>query len=149
MAAILLVAHAPLASALKAVASHAYPDCSGQLAAVDVAAQMTADEAEAAVRAALEQFGQGEVLMLVDVVGASPCNAALRAAAGRRVRVVAGVNVPMLWRSLCYTAEPLDRLATRAVDGVVQGAQLIPVSIPQNQPSAPSSHDQEQHKHQQ
>ena len=43
-----------------------------------------------------------------------------------RVRVVAGANVPMLWRTLCYgTNESLDTLVTRAVAGAKQGVLAV------------------------
>ena len=46
-----------------------------------------------------------EALILTDVFGATPCNVAQRLADGVQVKVVAGVNVPMLWRSLCYSGD--------------------------------------------
>ena len=149
MATFLLVAHAPLASALKAVATHVYADCSASLQALDVAPGMSDDDVEQATRAALEKLGTGEVLILADVFGATPCNGALRAADGVRVRVVAGLNVPMLWRSLCYAHEPLDSLVTRAVDGAKQGVLQVALPRPQNQSSPPSSHDQVKNHHHQ
>ena len=36
MTTVLIIAHAPLASALKAVAQHAYPDCAADVQALDV-----------------------------------------------------------------------------------------------------------------
>lgn len=149
MACLLLVAHAPLASTLQAVAQHVYPDCAGRLAAVDVAPGAGLDEAEAAIRAAVATLGGADVLIMADVFGATPCNAALAVADGLRTRVVAGVNVPMLWRTLCYGDSPLDELVTRAVAGATQGVMQVAVPRRQNQPSPPVPHDQVQHHHQQ
>lgn len=150
MAAILLVAHAPQAAALLAVARHVYPDCSVGLAAVDIEPGAGPEEAQAQVRAALEALPEPEVLILADVFGASPCKAALAVADGTRARVVAGINVPMLWRVLCYAAQlPLDELVTRAVDGGVQGVMQVGVPRPQNQGPAPARNDQVQHHDQQ
>ncbi len=155
MTRLVVVAHEPLASSLQAVAQHVYPDCGAQLSAVDVPPGAGLDEAEAAVRQVLAPaLASGdEVLMLVDVFGATPCNAALAVADGQRVRVVVGVNVPMLWRTLCYAAQPLDDLVVRAVAGAGQGVMQVGVSRRQNQgnPSvSPSAaHDQVQHHHQQ
>ena len=148
MAHLLVVAHTPLASALQAVARHVYPDCGMQLAAVDVAPGASLDEVTAQVREALAAAGE-EVLILVDVFGATPCNAAVAAADGVRSRVVAGVNVPMLWRTLCYADQPLDDLVNRAVAGATQGVMHVAVPKRQNQASSNPSHDQVQHHHQQ
>lgn len=149
MAAILLVAHAPLASSLLAAARHCYPERSAGLAAVDISETADLAAAEAQVRAALEGLGAPEVLVLADVFGATPFKAALAAAEGSRMRIVVGVNVPMLWRTLCYAAEPLDELVTRAVDGGTQGIIQVGLSRPQNQATLPASDDQVQHQHQQ
>ena len=149
MAHLLVVAHTPLASALHAVARHVYPDCGLQLAAVDVAPGASLDEVGAQVRQALAAAGGGEVLILVDVFGATPCNAAMAAVDGVRSRVVAGVNVPMLWRTLCYADQPLDDLVNRAVAGATQGVMHVAVPKRQNQANSNPSHDQVQHHHQQ
>lgn len=149
MARLLVVAHAPLASALKAVAEHVYPDCGPSVAAVDVPAACDLETARGAVEAALLSLDAAEVLVLTDVFGATPCNAALAAVDGLRQRVVAGVNVPMLWRALCYADCPLDDLVARAISGGTQGALQVAVPRRQEQPCQPRSHDQAQHHHQQ
>lgn len=151
MAHIVVVAHAPLATALQALAAHAYPECAGRLIAVDVGPDEGLDAVEARVRAALSPVlaGGEEALVLVDVFGATPCNGALAAVDGVRARVVAGVNVPMLWRSLCYATLPLEELVPRAVAGASQGVMHVPVSRRQNQGPAPKAHDPVQHHHQQ
>lgn len=149
MASILLVAHAPLATTLAAVARHVYPDCSRVLQAVDVPPGEELASTEARVRCAVNALGASEVLILADVFGATPCNAALAVSDGVRSRVVAGVNVPMLWRTLCYAELPLDELVTRAVAGATQGVMQVSVPRRQNQPSQPTSHEQVQHQHQQ
>lgn len=151
MAQILIVAHAPLASSLQAVAQHVYPDCGAQLMAVDVPSGAGLQAVEAQVRAALAAppLAGSEVLILVDVFGATPCNAALAAADGVRCRVVAGINVPMLWRTLCYAEQSLDDLVNRAVAGATQGVMHVSLPRPQNQTTSTVSHDQVIHNHQQ
>jgi PTS system mannose-specific IIA component len=149
MPAILLVAHAPLASSLRDVAAHVYPDCDRQLIAVDVDPAATPEQVSAQLRSSLAAIGDREALILVDVFGATPCNAALECADGVRVRVVAGVNVPMLWRSLCYAQLSLDELVARAVAGGGQGVMQVGVARRQNQASPPAQDDQVQHQHQQ
>jgi PTS system ascorbate-specific IIA component len=124
MAGLLVIAHAPLASALRSVAEHTFPDCQQNLATLDVTPEMTADDVEAAARS--QMAGSLEWLVLTDVFGATPSNAAQRLA-GDHVRVVSGVNVPMLWRSLCYACQPLDSLADRAIQGGSSG--IVPTLI--------------------
>jgi PTS system ascorbate-specific IIA component len=146
MTVVVVLAHAPLASALRDVAQHAFPECAETLQCIDVHATEGLEEVERRLRDAV---GGAQALVLCDVFGATPCNAALRVADGSRIRAVSGVNVPMLWRVLCYAAEPLDALVTRAVDGARQAIMPVSFSRPQNQSVQVSSHDQDQHHHQQ
>jgi PTS system ascorbate-specific IIA component len=118
--------HAPLASALRQVAEHTFPDCAPTLAVLDVHPGMSADDVEAAGRALMDEAGQPDWLVLTDVFGATPCNGALRLA-GEQVQVLSGVSVPMLWRTLCYASQkPLTELARRAVQGAVSGVVATP-----------------------
>jgi PTS system ascorbate-specific IIA component len=65
------------------------------------------------------------------------------------VRVIAGVNVPMLWRSLCYATEPLEAVVMRAMAGATQGVMQVAASKPQNQSLKPGGNDQSKYHHQQ
>lgn len=128
---LLLIAHAPLASALRDVAQHTFPSCAPQLTVLDVEPQMSADEVESRCRALLADAGAEEVLVLTDVFGATPSNAAQRLL-GEHVRMVSGVNVPMLWRTLCYSAEPLEALAQRAIEGGGRGITSVSPIVPES-----------------
>ncbi len=149
MPGLLIIAHAPLASSLKAVAQHTFPDCGRRLEALDVSPEETAEEIEVRARALLAQVSNPDALIFTDVFGATPCNVAQRLADGLHVKVIAGVNVPMLWRSLCYADEPLDALVARAVAGAAQGVMQVATSRPQNQAFKPGANDQSKHQHQQ
>jgi PTS system ascorbate-specific IIA component len=149
VAAVLLIAHAPLASALLSVAGHCYEEKGHLFEAIDVEPTMSAETVEALAREALARLNATDVLVLTDVFGATPCNVAQRLSDGVHVRVVAGVNVPMLWRSLCYLGEPLDALVARAVSGASQGVMQVAQTRPQNQVQNPITNDSNQSRHQQ
>ncbi len=137
MAGLMIIAHAPLASALKAVAEHAYPECSAMIEALDVGPQDSVESLEAGALAMLQRVKDPDALVLTDVVGATPCNLAQRLADSRHVRVIAGVNVSMIWRMLCYAREPLEALAARAMTGATQG--VVQVAAPEAQATAPNA----------
>jgi mannose PTS system EIIA component len=141
VAAVLLIAHAPLASALLSVAGHCYEEKGHLFEAIDVEPTMSAETVEALARAALARLDAPEVLVLTDVFGATPCNVAQR--------LSDGVSVPMLWRSLCYLGEPLDALVARAVSGASQGVMQVAQTRPQNQVQTPPTNDSNQSRHQQ
>lgn len=156
MTAMLIVAHSPLASALKAVAQHTFPDCARRLDALDVPPDMAPEQIAQQLRALVLALNDPEVLVLTDVFGATPCNVAQQLALADdlgAIKVVTGVNVPMLWRSLCYADDNLDALVARAVAGANQGIMQVAVSKPQNQSNKPgqnrNDHDQNPDHHQQ
>jgi mannose PTS system EIIA component len=149
MPGLMIIAHAPLASSLKSVAEHTYPDCSRVLEALDVSPETPLEEVEARARDMLARVRNPEALIFTDVFGATPCNVAQRLGDGVQVRVIAGVNVPMLWRSLCYANEPLEALVMRAMAGATQGVMQVATSKPQNQSLKPGGNDQDKYHHQQ
>lgn len=115
MTQLLLIAHTPLAQAFKTCAMHTYPECSADVLALDVLPEWDAAKVEAEARLLLAHH-QGDVLILTDMLGATPANGAQRLA-GDHVRVVSGLNVPMLWRALCYRQQALDVIADKALTG--------------------------------
>lgn len=143
-----IVAHAPLASAFQALGSHVYSECAGQVLALDVPPEASVDDVRERLRALI---GDNEALVLTDMFGATPCNGARSLADGRRVRVVAGVNLPMLWRTLCYRHLGLEAVVAKALEGGAAGVMHVPPEqAPQVQtPSPAGSHEQVQHHHQQ
>lgn len=156
MAGLLIIAHAPLASALKAAAGHAFPEAAQRVQACDVAAQVAPEEIEAQARPLLEcalaASSRREALILTDVFGATPSNVAQRLADGVHVKVVTGVNVPMLWRTMNYADEPLETLVARALAGATQGVMQVAPARPQNQTRSVGTRpgdDLHAHQHQQ
>ena len=78
---------------------------------------------------------------------ATPSNVAQKLIDGVASRLVTGVNLPMLLRSLSYRHEPLEALVARAVTGGTQGVMQVAVTAPQNQ--ARPQHDPKHYDHQQ
>lgn len=148
MAHLLIVAHAPVASALMALGRHTFPECADRMSCVDVLPGDSIDTAAERIRQTLEPLAGAEALLLVDVFGATPCNAALAVADGVKLRIVVGVNAPMLWRSLCYANQPLPDLVDRAILGGQQGVMHVGAARRLNQNPASVAHDQVQHHHQ-
>ena len=149
MIGLLIIAHAPLASALRAASMHAYPDASAAIAAYDVPPGAQVEEYQQEAARLLDTLGTAETLVFTDVFGATPCNLARQLVDRPGVRAVAGVSVPMLWRVLNYRGCPLDELVTIAIAGAIQGAMQVAPHRPQNQAQKLPSHDSIDSHHQQ
>jgi PTS system mannose-specific IIA component len=151
MNAILIIAHAPLAHALRQCALHVFPDCGPHLAAIDVQPNLPPEESLAMARISMDQLFRtpqvNGVLVLTDIFGATPSNVAQKLVDGVTSRLITGVNLPMLLRSVSYRSEPLDALVSRAVVGGTQGVMQVAITSPQQQ--VRRKHDPDEHDHQQ
>jgi PTS system ascorbate-specific IIA component len=144
---ILIIAHAPLAHALKACALHVFPDCGGSLLALDVHPNTAPEESLSSAKIMISMSqGQG-LLVLTDIFGATPSNVAQRLVQGTHAKLVAGVNLPMLLRTVSYCNESLEMLVGRALAGGAQGVMQVANTAPQNQ--SKKQHDPDPNDHQQ
>jgi len=131
---IVIVAHSPMASALYAGASHCYQSLRN-VRALDILPSTAPEESEEQVARLIDEVDSGAgVLVLTDIVGATPSNVATRAAdaarrGGRVVEVLAGANTPMLLRALTYRNLPVTEAARRALAGGQQAMLRIDSSL--------------------
>jgi PTS system ascorbate-specific IIA component len=144
---IILVAHAPLAQALKACALHVYPDCGNDVFAVDVPPSEDPERTLVRLNELGVQSEQTNTLVLTDIFGATPSNVAKKFVQTDCTKLAAGVNLPMLLRAICYRHEPLDILLQRALAGGSQGVMQVTASASQNQ--IKRNYDQKQSNYQQ
>lgn len=127
---IVIVAHEPMASALYACGCHVFESESNVLV-YDVASANEPSVSEAAVLELIRKADTGSgVLVLTDVMGATPSNVAQRAAnaaraAGVPVELVAGANMPMLLRAMTNRSLPLAEVMERALSGARQAVLRV------------------------
>ena len=144
---ILIIAHAPLASAFLQCVQHVFPDNVAGVAALDVQPEAPPEETLAQAVIVLSQLGMHKTLVMTDIFGATPCNVAQKLADGLNTKLVTGMNLPMLLRAMCYRQEPLDALVARALAGASQGVMQVAATAPQNQ--VQRKNDQDPNNHQQ
>ena len=65
------------------------------------------------------------VIILTDVFGATPCNLASELVLSDKVALVAGVNLPMLLRTINYRELKLEILAEKAISGGNKGIHHV------------------------
>ncbi|MDR5749421.1 MULTISPECIES: PTS sugar transporter subunit IIB [unclassified Caballeronia] len=132
MAGILIIAHAPFASALRECVAHIYGGLPARIGVIDVKPDCDPVEVRAFARSEIDRLREGNgAIVLTDVFGATPANIA-QSLAGDEVRVLAGVNLPMLVRAVCYRTTPLDTLTEKILQGGSKGIQELDCTTPQN-----------------
>ena len=150
---ILIIAHAPLASALRQCVLHVFPEDPLAVVAFDVNSDAPLQETQEAAARAMARLPDTHVLVLTDVFGATPCSVAEKLIDGTRSRLIAGVNLPMLLRIVNYRRdkvsrrESLDDMVAFAMVGGKQGVMQVATAAPQNQ--ARRTNDQDHDDHQQ
>lgn len=119
---ILLLTHMPLGEALLACVQHVFQCEVPQCAYIAVPADACTIDIYTQTLAAIAQLNTGAgVLILADIVGATPCNIANRLASLPQVKVLAGVNLPMLLRAVSYAGQDLPTVVEKAMEGGQMG----------------------------
>ena len=127
---------------------HVFPDATDAVTALDVQPNMPPEETLQQARILMQQSPHTQTLVVTDVFGATPCNVAQKLIDGVRSKLITGVNLPMLLRTVSYRHESLDALISRAMIGATQGVIQVAVTAPQNQ-ARRTPHDQDHRDHQQ
>jgi PTS system ascorbate-specific IIA component len=130
MAGIIIVAHTPLASALLEFVGHIYGQVPEHIFAVNVPphedSKITLNKLQELVDSL---HSENEVLVITDIMGATPSNVASRlmnkSNHGRDIQVLTGVNLPMLLRAVSHRHEPLTEIVEKSLQGGQQGVMRI------------------------
>lgn len=104
-----IIAHAPLAGALKQCAEHVFSHDSRiaeRIEAFDIPADADANEMRARIAAKLPQ-APDSCLILTDIVGATPSNIAEALLQADNTAVLSGMNLPMVLTAVMHRDEPL------------------------------------------
>jgi mannose PTS system EIIA component len=122
MVGIIIVTHVSLGEALVSCAQHIMARELPNLLQLSVS---KADEPDEVVRRAKEMIDQLDdgsgVLLLTDIYGGTPSNVAQRLVVAGKVEAIAGVNLPMLVRTLSYSHQALEVVVSKAITGGLEG----------------------------
>jgi len=139
MPGIVIVAHTPIASAMLAFAEHTFGVLPERVRAVDIPPhEDTKASFDRVMKAAYAVNTGNGVLILADVMGATPANVASRLEAlgplsglNAPVIVLAGLNLPMLMRCISHRGEGLEELAQKALAGGQHGILRLGIKVNQ------------------
>ncbi|MBK1693489.1 PTS fructose transporter subunit IIA [Chromatium weissei] len=123
---IVLITHCPLAGGLLRVAADVLGTYPSNVEMLEVINDTPCETLIAEGLRCMTEVDQGDgVLILTDLFGATPANVALRLLEQREhVRVLTGINLPMLLRALNYAHLTLDAVSEKACAGGREGVRL-------------------------
>lgn len=122
MVGILLITHAPLGRAFIEAVTHVYKDPPQRVEALDVVADQDPVEVLSMASDAIKRINDGSgVLVLTDVLGATPANCTQSLCVPGEIEVIAGVSLPMLLRAISYRNITLETLTEMALTGGQKG----------------------------
>ena len=123
---VLIVSHELLGQTMLDISVKTLSVC--PLATKVLGVQLECDPQELAEKAEklVKELDTGDgVLILTDLCGATPSNIACRLSYHQHVKVVVGLNMPMLLRILNYPNLSLEEMADKAVDAGQQGVMVL------------------------
>ncbi|HEY8355795.1 MAG TPA: PTS fructose transporter subunit IIA [Methylophilaceae bacterium] len=122
MIGILIVAHGTLGESLIQCASHVMGSRPAQLEQLGIGKDDDPQTLLPKAQRLVEELDSGDgVLILSDIYGATPCNIVNRLLVAGRIEGIAGVNLPMLVRTLTYRNSDLRTLIAKALSGGREG----------------------------
>ena len=115
---LLIITHEGIANAILDTAVNILGKCPLKVDVLPAARDCDTDQLRKRVAQKVDELDQGDgVLVLLDIYGSTPSNVACSAADQDRVRIISGINLPMLIRVFNYADLTLPDLAAKAVSG--------------------------------
>jgi PTS system mannose-specific IIA component len=122
MIGILIISHGAFGEALIHSASHVLGKRPLRVRQVGVTMHDDPDAMLPVAQELVKQLDDGDgVLILSDMLGATPANLATRLLQPGHIEGISGVNLPMLIRALTYREEPLAIIVEKAISGGTAG----------------------------
>ncbi len=132
MIGILLITHQPLGAAFLQVLTHIFGSLPLNIDCIDVATNESQESVRKRIHAKITQLDTGKgVLMMTDIVGATPSNCSVNPILESSTACITGTNLPMLLRAIHYRNEPLHAL----VNIVIEGGHLSMLKLSDPHPS--------------
>lgn len=122
---LLVITHNRIGAELLGTVRRMFGDCPLAASAIDVTEYDDPDQLKQRALSLADELDDGSgLLILTDLFGSTPSNVANSIRAGHQVRVLAGVNLPMLVRALNYHWLDLGAMTEKALNGGRDGVLL-------------------------
>ena len=133
MIGIVIVTHQALGRAYTELAGHFFPEIPAHIRLLGVEPDEDHEDVIARLQRELADTAAPHgTLVLVDIFGATPCNAARRLVVPHKVAILTGLNAPMLVKAVQYSAAAEDLAAfTEAVREAAVGGIIALTAAPE------------------
>lgn len=122
MIGILTITYQQLGSSIIEAATHIIGQPLHHVAAISVNYDDTPATIDSNIKREIEKLDQGQgVIILTDIYGATHCNTVQRNVVKGKVNMIAGLNLPMLLRTINYRHLAINDLVAKAIDGGREG----------------------------
>ena len=119
---VLIITHEGIAKAILETAVNIFGKTPLRVEVLPAARDCDTDALRLRVKQKVDQLNEGDgVLVLLDIYGSTPSNVVCSVVDPDRVRVISGLNLPMLVRIFNYPGLALPELAKKAVSGGKDG----------------------------
>ncbi|MDO4877921.1 MAG: PTS mannose transporter subunit IIA [Neisseria sp.] len=106
MIGIIIVTHESIGKAYAQLASHFFPEIPGHIRLLGVERMEDHEDVIRRTRAEIDDLDAPHgILVLADIFGATPCNAARKLVVPHKVAILTGLNAPMLIKAVQYSGE--------------------------------------------
>jgi PTS system ascorbate-specific IIA component len=124
---LLIISHERVATVMAEAAIRMLGACPIPLAILHVPTDSDPERMRAEAETLIETLDEGEgVLVLTDIYGSTPSNVAFSLVDPKRVRMVTGINLPMLIKIMNYPYLSLPELTRKALSGGREGVIMCP-----------------------
>ncbi|MCK4608592.1 MAG: PTS mannose transporter subunit IIA [Gammaproteobacteria bacterium] len=119
---ILIISHGNTGSALVETATKAFHELPLTTTAVNVESNTDPDVLLPKLQRLINNISQTDgVLILTDLMGSTPSNIAKALQKNANIRIISGLNLPMLMKIMNYPDLSLNELAAKAINGGREG----------------------------
>ncbi len=126
MIGVIIITHESIGDAYRSLAQHFFPELPPGIRLLGVQRTENHDDIIAKALSMITETDSGHgVLVLTDIFGATPCNAARKLLAPGKVAMLTGLNAPMMIKAVQYASRSDDLLAftetvkQAAIDGIL------------------------------
>ena len=128
MIGIIIVTHESIGKAYARLANHFFPEIPAHIRLLGVERMEDHDDVIRRIRTEIDGLDTpGGVLVLTDIFGATPCNAARRLVRENKSAILTGLNAPMMIKAIQYSsqAENLSDFTETVKEAAIRGIFAI------------------------